>query len=484
MSHIEDEYRDRFKNEQLPNDDFDMESLWDDISGDLDQNTSSKRKVRLPWLFLFVIGLGIVGLGIFFKYAGDNSSTTNASKNENQQEMSTPVSSNSRPNHAISLAPNHLSENQLSANISSSEVEPASSFDEENIQLNKNKSVPSFKRNSSPNKLTEQLPNQNPEERNIEQNINHDASNTIEQPLLKKQNITPSLLKTKLQVVTIPNRFSLLDDAFNENVLFLNPMYFFSTPENNTDGDKKRNNLNSLKWKVGLFAGSNVSNFNFFSETYVTSILVKEQNIESQFGYSFGINTALVIKDNWVISSGLEYQQLSSKFDFEQMQNIEVPKENQLLRVWIDANTNDTINTLYGTDTLTGTNTRKVIHYNQYKFLNIPFELGFQNTRGKFLYGLSTGITLNFSLQQSGRTLDKNDMISYFDNNSSTAHFSKFRLGYRVNPIVGYQLSKNWNLILRPQINWQVNRNFNESEDFKINTRQLNFNIGVEYNFN
>lgn len=475
MSHIEDEYKDRFKNEQLPNDDFDMEGLWDDISGDLDQDASSKRRVRFPWFLIFIIGLTIFGLGIFSEYVWDNSSTTNLSENENKKEMSTPVSSNLKSYNNTTLVPNHLIEDQSSTNLSSSEKVSTNSF-------NENKSLIQEKRNYSSNKLTEQILIQNSEERENEQNKNLDTSNTIEQPIVKKQNTIPAFSKTHLQVVTIPNRASLLDYTQKENLLFKNPMYYFSTIESNEN--EGENHLNSLKWKVGLFAGSNVSNFNFNSKAYASSILVKEQNIESQFGYTFGVNTALVFKDNWVISSGLEYQQLSSKFDFEQTQNIEVPKENQLLRVWIDANTNDTINTLYGTDTLTGTNTRKVVHYNQYSFLNIPIELGFQNNRGKFLYGLSAGITLNFSLQQSGRTLDKDDMITYFDNNSSAAHFSKFGLGYRVNPIVGYQLSKKWNLMLRPQINWQVNSIFNDNEDFKIKTRQLNFNIGVEYNFN
>jgi len=75
MAHIDNEFNKRFRNQQLPNDDFDTEGLWDAISEDMDsgQAPPDTHISITKWLSGLVVLLVIGGmLGVFYLKSDDN----------------------------------------------------------------------------------------------------------------------------------------------------------------------------------------------------------------------------------------------------------------------------------------------------------------------------------------------------------------------------------------------------------------------------
>lgn len=127
-------------------------------------------------------------------------------------------------------------------------------------------------------------------------------------------------------------------------------------------------------------------------------------------------------------------------------------------------------------------NIQRVVHFNQYQRLSIPLQIGILKKSNQFIYGISAGAVFNFTTQQSGKSFNANQEISTFEKEDSIAAFKSFGIGLRVNPVLGYQLSKNWAMTLQPQWTWNRSTQF-DNTDLKIDFHQLNFNIGLEYYF-
>ena len=70
MNELENEYNKRFKNEEMPNDDFDVEGLWDEVEKELDEEPN--RKIGFPFRNILLLGLlllFVTGSIMLFNYS-------------------------------------------------------------------------------------------------------------------------------------------------------------------------------------------------------------------------------------------------------------------------------------------------------------------------------------------------------------------------------------------------------------------------------
>lgn len=245
-----------------------------------------------------------------------------------------------------------------------------------------------------------------------------------------------------------------------------------------TENDESKNPT----WEISFWGGINSTDLHYNSDLLPDLALVKSSAESSQMGMGSGLGLSQVYKNTYAISTGIEYHQSWSKFDYMKIDSTDVFKENQLVKVWVNSMTGDTIHRAYDDVFANRVTTLKVIHHNKYQRLTIPLQFGLQKRTQKFVYGLSVGATFNFTISQSGKTLDSSANIVEFENDSPVSTYRPFGIGLRISPLVGFRISEKMTLNIQPQWNWTARSQFDGS-DITLHAQQLNLNLGVGYLF-
>ncbi len=523
MSHIEDEYKKRFSDQELNNDGFDSEDLWNSISKDIHPEEPNARKV-IPFTFLLLlIGMGIIG-GIYWN-AEDAVMTTNSDSKLNNEvsvesankidiDKATAISENAtKKDTKTSKYNNIISATQKNIITDNSPISKAKADDKiqlpqlNNNQNTTNKSTASSSADSYLNKnqlsntskkiistLTQNFEfnsSKNDNENRLESSLQNEHISSKQNQLLKSKNTDIKDAFTNLSVVKNQDIPKFKNNTTTLSFLPINlvPLIWQNnsshnlTPtdpilaeySNSKDKDSKRAN----KWNIGIFGGINTFTPTYKSNTYNNLVRLKEQTEKGILGTNFGMNVSYLFKNKWVVQSGLEYHQLQSKFEYRSIRNIDILLENQVVTIWeYPASGNEIV--AFGDTTVSAVETRNVRHYNKIHKFSIPIEVGWQTQKSKWMLGITGGINFNFITAQSGRMLNKNEEIIDFDNNTSAKYLNAFNIGYRISPYVGYQLSDKFRLNFQPRLTAFTHKNFDGS-DIKIEHQQIELNLGAVY---
>lgn len=508
MDHIEKEYRNRFKDQKLPNESFELDSLWNDIEKDLGPNTPiEKTPARKPIFFLTFWTLGLILL-VFFSYQYWNHAFTESSlvpvdqaKHSEQKEQAKNSSSKGNENktNAETL---QISKSELTGTESeSTDDRIKSSLNKKMIQsvISSNEIIEVNSSSSDFDFIHSTVIKNNSEfiHKDESPSVNKAFQNKHQMDLIKKESFEKIIDINAISIVAQAkaireNAFKTIAESSNDistaiNVTML-PVAFknlvieqISFP--GVAVDPENSPEKTLQFRLGLYGSASTINFQYQADNPSSLLTLKEETDSGRWGGGAGVEAGLIWKNKFSINSGVEYHLLQSKFDYFKEGNIQVLKEDELLIVWIDQTTNDTIKSYYGDTLVNAIQTREVVHYNQYKLISIPLELGYQKQINKLTLGISAGISFNLALSQSGKTLDKNEEIALFDKTSPFTPVQNFSIGYRLSPYVKYQLSEKTSLNIKPRYAAHLNPSFDGS-DVKLRLNQISLNLGIEYLFN
>ncbi len=507
MSNIEDEYKKWFKEEQIPNEDFDTEALWGDISGSLDEKTNTNSKTKYLSLLLFLlIGAGITGL--YCKAKTNFTATTNLADKKEQAIESTAQASKE------TVAPSLESSNQkqeaetanrtasanptasVNTNITNttSESKNESKTERKNKTQNEDLLKSSFPQTATSQVLSESQKNPKTSrltEIYIPTNTSPTSIKEKTHATSTKEPAAPAPTTTEINHSNNPSTLFANRPSFNLSPalplrpLVLQAIEFDSTlpklsfSKSQFSPSQKED---QLSWQLGLWGGLNQTRIQYQSKEASDLAKLKEETEKGLMGYSAGAAVSMVWKKRWFLNSGLEFHQQFIKFDYLEQKNINVQKDNHLLKAWINSTTKDTLKKAYGDTMIVALSNREVVHYNQYRKWSIPIAIGFEQGKGSFIYGLSAGAVLNFSAAQSGKILDENAEILVFDKNSAAAPFKSFDLGFRVSPILAYRFGERLAFTFSPQLNWQFHSNY-AGTDIRMQAPLINLNAGMRYFF-
>ena len=505
MKKIEKEYTKRFSNQQLPNGDFDVDGLWDAVSTNLDvvapaaaAGTHAVWSAKWIWVLAFS---GIVGTAcIAYVFVSKNQMLSTQIENidtketklvtneESKNILSTSVDSKSvakmgsrldAKNEAL-LNTNDTSNNLKTSQSTSIEVEnkkqKASTktylklYQSNGASARKSMFDSGFDRNSFQNKSTRDLSSGNipsKENQTTIQQSNQQSNSPVKLDALfnEKNN------KIGMQASLLPSLSALvLPDRSEQFLPRLN------ASDNDIEVDKPK--IHS--WQFSLLGGAN--NFLFNYSTTEPSALARQKNESEtgQWGYQLGFQTDLVFNNQWVISSGLSYHNLYSRFDLVGQTNTQVFKEDVILQVLVDSNTGEVLNSIMGDTIVNAVTTRNIVHHNRYQQFSIPLDFGFQKIHRGFIYGLRAGLGFHYVSAQSGRALDLDGEIVVFDTDSTYTPFRSFHIGFRFSPLTGYQFSNQWAITFQPQWAWNPQIGF-DNPNLKLTTQQFNFVLGLRY---
>jgi hypothetical protein len=221
----------------------------------------------------------------------------------------------------------------------------------------------------------------------------------------------------------------------------------------------KKRKIKTIDWQLGISSGLNTLKMNYLSDSSAAIAALKKETEKGQLGWQSSLHLTALQNDKWRFSTGLTYAQYFSKLDYKQEKTVQVLKKNQLLQVWINTSTGDTLQTRRGDTTVNALSTRQVVHHNSFQQLSIPLTFGIQNQLGNLAYGINAGAVLNFTLAQSGKLIDGKGELSLFSNGDALAPLRKSSIGAQISPFVGYAIAKKWSIECHPQWSWQSNKN-------------------------
>ena len=247
-----------------------------------------------------------------------------------------------------------------------------------------------------------------------------------------------------------------------------------------TNNAPQKHKTQNIDWQLGISSGLNTMKMNYASDSSAAIATLKNQTEKGQLGWQSSAYLTVVRNDKWRFSTGLAYQQYYSKLDYKQEKTIQVLKKNQLLQVWINTSTGDTLQTRRGDTMINALSTREVVHHNAFQQLSIPLTVGIQNHRGNWIYGIHTGVVLNITLAQSGKLIDDKGEFQVFSNGDALAPLRKSSMGAEVSPFVGYSFTPKWSIECHPQWSWQVNKSIGTA---KAQIHQFGLNLQSVWRF-
>ena len=521
MSRIEDEFKKKYGQQELSNDTYDTEGLWNTISEDLDKAQQSNGNGRGKLIFFFALIISITA-GVTYHFMPKfNSHITSQESNTTadlitqtaETKASITAQESEQSNTNISTIEDVDTDSSDPLNENNFSTDPTNAIPAQQLKLNNSSSknvdshlpeqlltsslssgktnVPSNSANSikhntistketiAPNSEiddNESIPYNTiaiKEYTTLEGSKNSNTASKSEAPKTKIESTTPTTIRPALNITKLTTLYpSQIESEFTLKI-----------EDQLTDyEDILSQEPDNISWELSAWAGINTLQTKYNSTTLNDLASLKNKTDKSEIGSSFGLKTSLLWKKRYLISTGIEYHDMWSVFDVEISTPIQVLKENQLLNVWIEGTTGDTLHEEYGNILVNADSIHKVIHYNNYQRLSIPIELGVQHNTQKFVFGVSAGAILNFTRNQTGRTFNKNSEIVNFDKESTTRTLNPFSIGLRINPNIGYRIKNNWTIKFEPQWSWDSNSNF-DGTDLKISTHQFNMNLGISYSF-
>lgn len=499
MENLENEFKRRFQNQEITDSSDQSDDLWDAISEEVDK-AKNKPKTRLLYLWFLLFVMVAFSGGFYYMTIDQNSLMTSQDDSSNfemenhsekkletkrSDQLTPPNIFNSKKHSKVKEKPDNLILLNRSEN---DKLTPPTKQKERNEKVNKLESIITDTFNSEnhlaySNGKNYELKNKKIGERGI---------SYLQAENNSQRSIQSDEIKNDISLAT--NKFKFLNSNFhvvdaldelpsipikltgiNEDLVKL------SSLDINDSTNLLKKSAKKLQWEIGLSGGINQLAFKYNSTAFSDIVSLKENSESTLIGTSFSVNTKALFDEKWVVSTGLEYHKFSQKFEFEQQTLGQVLKENQLLTIWVDASTSDTLGQRFD-DTLVNSRTiRNVLNYNDFRQISIPIEFGWQHSSQKWIYGIMVGGVLNFTTRQEGKSLNLNGEIAEINQGIDSAPFKKIAIGLRISPFIGYQINEKWSLSLRPQAAIQSSGYSVDQLELRSRLRMFNLSFGVNH---
>lgn len=179
------------------------------------------------------------------------------------------------------------------------------------------------------------------------------------------------------------------------------------------------------------------------------SAAIKSKYENDVLSYGIGFGYTRMLSNKWCVNTGLEWNVFRNKLDYKETTSFSEIRDNVLLSMDVNAITGDTIKQ-FGTGTVTGKQTRTVIHYNNQKVLTIPVLMSYMIQKKKFFYALGLGPVIHYNSNAEGRTIVNTDQFVNYDKS--------------------YFKAINYNLLAKLGVMYQLNKHYLIGLDFSYST--------------
>jgi len=165
-----------------------------------------------------------------------------------------------------------------------------------------------------------------------------------------------------------------------------------------------------------------------------------DKSMLSQYGQ---LDLIIPISKRLFIQTGLQYEKLESKFEWEGNVLQEYDLENVVIGVVNNVISGEST-LIYGDTTVTVNSRRNILNYNQRTHINVPLAFGATFSKGKFGINLSIGPELSVYQDSRGKTL-QSEIIEY-EGKDNAIYNSKLKITGIAQTRIHYKLKDSWSL--------------------------------------
>ena len=257
--------------------------------------------------------------------------------------------------------------------------------------------------------------------------------------------------------------------------------------EREKKGLTKPNKLPKWKYQTqimgsGIYTLHSLSSRNQFESSYFEN---RKQYVTGTEGFGTELRFVAETPKGLIFSAGIQYQELHEKLS---RQETETKRDvlNVTETVTEDRDGN-IIGSTSGMQLVTTTTTYNQQLYNQYRFINFPFGIGYAFKNKKRRLKLIGGIDLNAYYKFSGSMFDRSQSIIELDSKSS----SSYDRIYKNTVGIGIWASLEWHkplnerlsLVIAPAIQTPIGSISQNSEEWPISHRVIKLKLGVGINY-
>lgn len=489
MNILEEEYKDRFK-DLSSLEGLDAEKIWAGVSNELDQmpaSTKSNQGNTIKWSVLLL--LLFLFAGFLFYYL----------KNQKPNHLEQAKKSSSTPVELNDLLPSsnqNIDKSFQNKKTESSKTIINSPTTTKNSGIKKNQNQETTQNREKTSPVADYSITINPKETSSIQpstiEKNNDSDISVSTNSSNKTEDSESLVKDDKEKKNEPSDSSIKKSTprstlfSTQTIPTLNSFIAVQYPKQLSIKSFKSPSIvkvnKSSYFQFALLSGTNLSFVNYKKGNTDGSFLneLNSSTFEKP-GWSNSFRISWIKDNRFSINSGIDHDLVRLKFSTIKETMTTVTDDQYLVRFGVDPISRDTINHEYESVELDALSKRTVVHHNRFNIISIPFEIGFQNKKGRFGYGINLGLSTNFFISQEGKTLNEfGEIFIINDEVSDQLPFKKFFIAYQLNPFIDYQLSSQIKLRLNPVLKYQTLGN---SSLYKLNQDAIlaGLNAGVVF---
>ena len=201
----------------------------------------------------------------------------------------------------------------------------------------------------------------------------------------------------------------------------------------------------------------------------------------NRISYQAQLNYIHPLKKNFILSIGLQYQQLESRFDYtETLDNYQITLVDTIVQFQTSALTGQQT-AIRGDVDLTVQAERIIRHYNKTQLFQIPFAVGKTWISKKWQADLLLGGSINILSKNKGRTFFAGEIQDY-DGAATDFLDNHLKWNAMVGGSVTYQLYKNLGITSGVQFQKSIS-NWSKESNVQMRPNVLSFQLGVSYIF-
>lgn len=514
MDDLEKEYQENFRNQEMPNDDFDVDGLWADIHADLDAQAQTKTRPFYPPKGSMAILLLIAFVGMLWWYnssdgvdsetfSGQPSTSFDEIDNHSlylERETPTNNSSTLVEQQEKPLVEDALSESQIAEQKTASINEGAERELRQRSKTKQKQTPPiviistEIKENAQktlpPLVLTPPLE----EQVNEAKEFNEDVDLIPADDKLNSATATSQSLQSANEELALEGQNNTVTDevavsSIRTTVppltkLPLLPLSLVKPTTGTMENAETNKPLGLIKrmentsWAVAAYSGVNQFRAKYLPTNNLEAIALRNNNLNPVWGTTYGVNISRLRK-NWHLRTGIARHDLWNRLDYKSVDTDSVPREQVLLRVLINGNTGDVLATEVGDTVGLEITTLQVTHFNRFQTYSIPLEIGWHQRKRVWKYGITAGVVVNFTEQAAGRNFDAAGNVVDYSATDAAVLLRPFSIAWSLSPSLAYQLSPRFQLQFQPRWTWSQHR----LEEGTVRVQQYNFNLGLQYRF-
>ncbi|MEM8524596.1 MAG: hypothetical protein AAGG68_08125 [Bacteroidota bacterium] len=197
----------------------------------------------------------------------------------------------------------------------------------------------------------------------------------------------------------------------------------------------------TFKPHYALELSGGMNNWNTNYDEVSTEQNIRSVNETELTGYQLAANLKYYFNPNWYASTGLAFQQLNHRFNYENIKTEQVEERDALVGIAINSISGDS--TFIRQDrSVDVTQKRSVQHYNQHQLLSIPVHLGYEWNYKRLALSGNLGGVFSVRSFSKGKTWVDSEIATYDRENQ--IYKKRFGLGVSAQVQLNYTLTNNF----------------------------------------